>query len=73
MVQDIDSAMNYFEDSLGFDIWRTPNKGVLDGTLTASMSLGDMSYLEFLSMKEKETSDKYVWRTVALEMTKITP
>ncbi len=57
MVHDIDSAISYFKDTLGFNIRRSAEKGVFEGTLAASVSLGDMSSFEFLSVDDSVNRD----------------
>ena len=52
MVQDIDSVISYYKDTLGFNIRGNAKEGVFEGTLTSDMYLGDMSTFEFLSMND---------------------
>jgi len=56
MVQDIDSAISFFEDTLGFSIRGKAEKGVFDGILATSIALGDMTSFELMSIND--TLDK---------------
>jgi mono/diheme cytochrome c family protein/rhodanese-related sulfurtransferase/catechol 2,3-dioxygenase-like lactoylglutathione lyase family enzyme len=57
MVKNIDSAINYYRDTLGFNIMSTPKAGVFPGTKTAAMYLGDLSAFEFLSTDSVVSQD----------------
>jgi len=52
MVQDIDSAISYYKDTLGFNIRGGVEKGGFDGTLVSSMYMGDLSLFKFLSVDD---------------------
>lgn len=55
-INDIESGIKFYKDSLGFNIRGKAEKGVFDGTLTTSISLGDMTSFELMSMND--TLDK---------------
>ena len=50
MVNNIDMAVAFYRDTLGFNIRATPKAGVFPGTKSAAMFLGDLSTFEFLSI-----------------------
>jgi mono/diheme cytochrome c family protein/rhodanese-related sulfurtransferase len=52
MVQEMDSAIHYFEDTLGFNIRWGAQSGVFNGTVGTSISFGDMTTLELLSTND---------------------
>ena len=54
VVQDLDSARNYFTKVLGFNmpLPKDFQKGIYDGTLSASVNFPDNSSMELLSMKK---------------------
>ena len=54
IVQDLDSARNYYAKVLGFDmpLPKKFQKGIYDGTLSASVSFPDFSSIELLSIKD---------------------
>jgi mono/diheme cytochrome c family protein/rhodanese-related sulfurtransferase len=49
MVDDIEKAVDYFRDSLGFAIYGSAKKGAFEGSLITAIPLGDMSSLELLA------------------------
>ena len=51
-VNDIEKAVDYYKDTLGFTIRRAPSEGAFDGSLTTSISLGDMTNFELLSVND---------------------
>lgn len=57
MVKDIDSALHYYKDTLGFNIRSTSKAGVFPGTKSAAMYLGDLSIFEFLSIDNTVSQD----------------
>ncbi|MEM1407363.1 MAG: VOC family protein, partial [Bacteroidota bacterium] len=52
MVNDIGKAINYYKDTLGFNINGSAEKGVFEGSLSASIAFGDMTSLELLSIDD---------------------
>ncbi|MEO1098344.1 MAG: c-type cytochrome [Bacteroidota bacterium] len=52
MVNDIGMAINYYRDTLGFNIRGSAEKGVFEGSLSASIALGDMTSFELLSIDD---------------------
>ncbi|KAA5542916.1 c-type cytochrome [Adhaeribacter rhizoryzae] len=54
IIQDLDSARNYYAKVLGFNmpLPEKSQKGIYDGTLSASVSFPDWSSLELLSVKD---------------------
>lgn len=57
MVDDIDAAVSYYKDTLGFTIRGKAKKGFFDGTRTAAINLGDMSAFELLSEVDSVQQD----------------
>ncbi len=57
MVKDIDSAISYYKDTLGFDIRTAPKDGIFSGTKTSNMYLGDFSSFEFLAIADSVNKD----------------
>jgi len=51
MVRDLETAIRYYRDTLGFSV-RGAQKGVLEGSMTASVSIPDMSSFELLSISD---------------------
>ncbi len=51
MVRDLEEAIRYYRDTLGFSV-RGVQKGVLEGSVTASVSIPDMSSFELLSISD---------------------
>ena len=51
MVRDIDSTINYYRNTLGFNI-RAAEKGEYEGSLVTAASLGDMTSFELLSVND---------------------
>ncbi|MEO1023708.1 MAG: c-type cytochrome [Bacteroidota bacterium] len=48
-VQDIEKTRTYYADTLGFTVRSATRKGTFDGTLSASISFGDMTAFELVS------------------------
>lgn len=52
VVKDLEATIDYYENTLGFNIRRSPEPGFFDGSLTTSIAFGDMSALELLSIND---------------------
>ncbi len=52
MVNDLGTAISYYEDTLGFNIRGNAERGVFEGSLAAAVSLGDMTSLELVSLDD---------------------
>ncbi|GAB5527801.1 MAG: hypothetical protein Roseis2KO_56730 [Roseivirga sp.] len=52
MVKDLDAAVAYFKDSLGFNIRGNAEAGEFEGVLTNRFSLSDMTGIELLSLND---------------------
>ncbi len=52
MVNDLEAARNYFSDTLGFNINRSAEPGVFEGSMTTSIAFGDMSAFELLAVDD---------------------
>ncbi len=57
MVNDIDVAIDYFRDTLGFDIYGKGREGSFNQTISASVSFGDMTSFEIMSVKDSAIQD----------------
>lgn len=57
MVNDIDTTINYYKNTLGFNIRTTPKTGVFPGTKSTVMYLGDLSLFEFSSIDDTVDQD----------------
>lgn len=57
MVKDLETAISYYRDTLGFNV-RGAQTGTFEGSLTASVSIADMTAFELLSISDSadETS-----------------
>ncbi|OEK00736.1 hypothetical protein BFP97_04075 [Roseivirga sp. 4D4] len=51
MVKDLETAMSYYRDTLGFNV-RGAQAGAFDGSLTASISIADMSSFNLLGISD---------------------
>lgn len=52
MVNDIETAIDYYKDTLGFSVRGSADKGVFEGSLSASIALGDMTAFELLAIDD---------------------
>ncbi len=52
VVDDINKVIDYYRDTLGFNIRGSAEKGVFEGFLSASIALGDMTSFDFLSIDD---------------------
>ncbi len=52
MVHDLEAAITYYQDSLGFNTSGSGEKGYFDGSLMTSARFNNMSTLEFMSMDD---------------------
>ncbi|MDW3192934.1 MAG: c-type cytochrome [Cytophagales bacterium] len=58
MVNDLEAAITYFEDTLGFNIRGSGDEGPFAGSITASINLGDMTTFELMSMADSLEENK---------------
>ena len=57
MVKDIESALKYYKDSLGFNIRGGAGQGVFGGSVSASIRFGDMTSFELMSVNDTLESE----------------
>lgn len=57
MVKDIEQAIDYYTDTLGFTIRNDAAKGRFNGSVSTSISLGDMTSFELLSINDSVDTD----------------
>ncbi|RYF85008.1 MAG: hypothetical protein EOO00_14590, partial [Chitinophagaceae bacterium] len=58
LVKDLDSARNYYSNTLGFKMPEKLDKGLYDSTLSAYLSFADFSSLELVAVKDSTVAVK---------------
>ncbi|WP_088125048.1 c-type cytochrome [Roseivirga misakiensis] len=58
MVKDLESAIKYYKDTLGFTIYGNGTAGTFDESVSASVSLGDMSSFQIMSISDSADQQK---------------
>lgn len=51
-VNDIDEAVSHYKDNLGFSVRGNPSNGAFEGSVSSSISFGDMTVFEILSVSD---------------------
>lgn len=51
-VNDIETTISHYKNTLGFNVRGNPSKGSFEGSLSSSISFGDMTNFEFVSVND---------------------